>query len=240
MRFFTSLTILMYHKVDRIPRGAAHRGNYVLPAEFEKQLTALKSWGYESVTLNEWLAFREGKTSLPKKPLVISFDDGYRTTLTNAWPLLRSAGFSATVFLVSGLIGKTNSWDVDEIQEPLLDERDVREMQRGGCSFGSHTRTHVALTKTPAELAAQELSQSREELESLLGEPVTALCYPYAKQNSVVRGLARAAGYETALIGRGGVNRASRDPYALRRIKIDTTTTIAGLRRTLMRARLGF
>jgi peptidoglycan/xylan/chitin deacetylase (PgdA/CDA1 family) len=229
----------MYHKVDLIPPGAVHRGNYVLPAEFEKQLTALKSWGYESVTLNEWLAFRERKTALPKKPLLITFDDGYRTTLTNAWPLLRRAGFSATVFLVSELIGKTNSWDVDEIQEPLLDERDIREMKRGGCSFGSHTRTHVALTKTPLDIATQELSQSREALESLLGEPVTALCYPYAKQNSVVRELARAAGYESALIGRGGVNRVSRDPYALRRIKIDAATTIAGLRRTLMRARLG-
>lgn len=239
MRFFTSLPILMYHKVDLIPPGATHRGNYVLPAEFEIQLTALRSWGYETIRLEEWLAFRNGKTDLPKKPLVISFDDGYRTTLTNAWPLLRKTGFSATVFLVSGLIGKTNSWDENEIQEPLLDEADVLKMHGEGCSFGSHTRTHIALTKTPADIASRELNESREELETLLDEPVTSFCYPYAKQNAVVRGLVRAAGYNCALIGRGGVNRVSRDPYALRRIKIDGTTTIAGLRRTLLRARIG-
>jgi peptidoglycan/xylan/chitin deacetylase (PgdA/CDA1 family) len=211
----------------------------VLPEEFERQLTALRSWGYETVTLNEWVAFRKGSAGLPGKPLVISFDDGYRTTLTNAWPILRKAGFSATVFLVSGLIGKTNSWDEDELQEPLLDEADILKMHGEGCSFGSHTRTHVALTKTPADLASRELSESREELERLLGEPVTSFCYPYAKQNDSVRSLVRAAGYDCALIGRGGINRVSRDPFALRRIKIDTATTIAGLRRTLLRARVG-
>src|SRR5438270_9917959 len=169
MLFSTSLTILMYHKVDRIPPGARHRGNYVLPTEFEKQLEALKSWGYSSISFSEWTAYRRGEGKVPARPLVITFDDGYRSTLSNAWPILRAAGFSATIFLVSALIGKTNSWDEDEIQEPLLDDKDVLQMRREGAAFGSHTRTHVALTKTPQDIASRELADSREELEALLG-----------------------------------------------------------------------
>ncbi len=229
----------MYHKVNLLPPKARHQGNYVLPEAFDAQLAALKSWGYESVTFDDWLGFRDGSADLPKRPLIITFDDGYRSTHDIAWPLLRSHGFSATVFLVSGLIGKTNTWDTDEIQEPLLPLDEILEMQKGGMIFGSHTRTHAALTKIPPALAKSELEDSRNELEAMLGRHVTTLCYPYAKQNQAVRDLTRRAGYRSAVIGKGGVNRASADAYALRRIKIDTRTTIPRLRWTLLRARFG-
>ena len=237
MRFFTSLTILMYHKVDRIPPGVRHPGNYVLPEAFEAQLAALRAWNYESVSFEQWLAYREGKGRIPRRPLIITFDDGYRSTYEIAWPALQRWGFSAMVFLVSDLIGKTNRWDADELQEPLLNEAEIRKMEAGGVSFGSHTKTHAALTKLSREQTSVELRQSRRALESLLGARLTTLCYPYAKQNSVVRHLARQAGYRVAVIGRGGTNRVWRDPFALRRIKIDTRMTIPRLRRTLARGR---
>jgi peptidoglycan/xylan/chitin deacetylase (PgdA/CDA1 family) len=227
----------MYHKVDRIPPGARHLGNYVLPEAFQAQLTALKDWNYEPVSFEQWLAYREGKARLPRRPLIITFDDGYRSTYEIAWPALKRSGFPATVFLVSDLIGKTNLWDVDELQEPLLNEREIREMQAGGMTFGSHTRTHPALTKLSREQASGELRDSRRALESLLDEPVTTLCYPYAKQNSTVRELAREAGYRAAVIGKGGTNRVWADRYALRRIKVDSETTIPRFRRTLARGR---
>jgi peptidoglycan/xylan/chitin deacetylase (PgdA/CDA1 family) len=89
------------------------------------------------------------------------------------------------------------------------------------------------LTKISREEAVRELEGSRKNLESLLARPVTALCYPFAKQNRIVRGLVRQAGYATAVIGRGGTNRVWTDQYALRRIKIDTSTTIEGLSKRL-------
>ena len=239
MRFSTSLTILMYHKVDRIPPKAKHVGNYVLPEAFESQLAALRSWSYESIGFEQWLEFRKNGGQLPRRPLIITFDDGYRSTYLNAWPALKRAGFSATVFLVSDLIGKTNSWDADEIQEPLLNDREILEMRAAGIAFGSHTKTHAALTKISESQAKLELAGSRRTLEELLGSPVTTLCYPYAKQNSAVRAIAREAGYKSAVIGRGGLNRRSTDPYALRRIKIDTRTSLRSLKLALLRGRLG-
>jgi peptidoglycan/xylan/chitin deacetylase (PgdA/CDA1 family) len=225
----------MYHKVDRILPGTRYPGNHVLPEAFDEQLAELRRWNYQSITLEQWIAYKEKRAGLPRRPIIITFDDGYRSTYHTAWPILRRYGFSATVFLVASLIGKTNAWDVDERQEPLLNESEIREMQSGAITFGSHTQSHRALTRIPLEEAARELADSRKILESLLDRPVTALCYPFAKQNRTIRGLARKAGYNAAVVGRGGTNRVWTDQYALRRIKVDTSTTISELRRKLRR-----
>ena len=225
----------MYHKVDRILPGTRYPGNHVLPEAFDEQLAELRRWNYQSITLEQWIAYKEKRAGLPRRPIIITFDDGYRSTYHTAWPILRRYGFSATVFLVASLIGKTNAWDVDDRQEPLLNESEIREMQSGAITFGSHTQSHRALTRIPLEEAARELADSRRILESLLDRPVTALCYPFAKQNRTIRGLARKAGYNAAVIGRGGTNRVWTDQYALRRIKVDTSTTISELRRKLRR-----
>ena len=225
----------MYHKVDRILPGTRYPGNHVLPEAFDEQLAELKRWNYQSITLEQWIAYKEKRSELPHRPIIITFDDGYRSTYDTAWPILQRYRFSATVFLVASLIGKTNAWDVEERQEPLLNESEIREMQRGAITFGSHTQSHRALTKIPLEEAARELAESRKILESLLDRPVTTLCYPYAKQNRTIKDLARKAGYNAAVIGRGGTNRVWTDQYALRRIKVDTSTTISGLRKKLRR-----
>jgi peptidoglycan/xylan/chitin deacetylase (PgdA/CDA1 family) len=223
----------MYHKVDRILPGTWYPGNHVLPEAFEEQLAELKRWNYQSITLEQWIAFKETRAELPPRPIIITFDDGYQSTYHTAWPALQRYGFSATVFLVAGLIGKANVWDVQERQEPLLNESEIREMQRGGITFGSHTRSHRALTRIPLEEAARELADSRVMLESLLGRPVTSLCYPYAKQNRAIRSLAQKTGYDAAVIGRGGRNWLWTDRYALRRIKVDTSMTIGQLGKKL-------
>jgi peptidoglycan/xylan/chitin deacetylase (PgdA/CDA1 family) len=225
----------MYHKVDQISPGTRYPGNHVLPEAFEDQLAELKRSRYESITLEQWIAYKDKRATIPRNPIIITFDDGYRSTYHTAWPTLQRYGFSATVFLVTDLIGKTNAWDVDERQEPLLAENEIREMQRGGISFGSHTQSHRALTKISLDEAARELRDSRKTLESLLERPVTSLCYPFAKQNRAIRNLARETGYSAAVIGRGGTNAVWTDQYGLRRIKIDTATTTDQFRKKLQR-----
>src|SRR5207244_4000192 len=78
--------ILTYHKVDRMPPGARYLRNYVLPEQFAAQLAALASWGYRTVSFGDWLAYRRGAGSLPRRPIILSFDDGYRSTYEVAWP----------------------------------------------------------------------------------------------------------------------------------------------------------
>jgi peptidoglycan/xylan/chitin deacetylase (PgdA/CDA1 family) len=229
------LPILMYHAVDRIPPNARSPRLYVPPAQFEAQLATLARLGYQTISFGDWLAHRRGEGSLPRRPIIITFDDGYRSLAQHAWPLLHRFGFSATVFLVSDLIGKTNAWDPPEPVEALLTGPQIMEMQADGIAFESHTRTHPALTMIPAEDALEQLATSRLALSSLLGAPVTILCYPYGKQNDSVRDLARQAGYQAAVIARPRLNSTRTDPFRLTRLWMDQHTSPARLRWTLLR-----
>ncbi len=233
------LAILMYHKVDERPSGVHNSGNYVAPAQFAEQADALKAWGYETIDFEQWLDGTRGarRASLPPKPMIITFDDGYTCFDRNAWPVLRARGIGATVFLVSGQIGGTNAWDTDEPQETLLDAERIHALQKDGVRFGSHSVTHRALARIPAADALDELTRSRVQLTELLGRGADILAYPFSNQSSAVRDLARRAGYRAAVRGRGRMNWPGTDPWGLRRIKVEPTTTIESLERTLFRER---
>src|SRR6266480_1225864 len=90
------LPILKYHKVDRIPPAARYLRNYVLPEQFAAQLAALERWGYETISFTDWLAYRNGTTALPRRPIILTFDDGYRSTYEIAWTLLQRCSSSPT------------------------------------------------------------------------------------------------------------------------------------------------
>src|SRR2546430_14102696 len=100
------LPILMYHKVDRLPPppGARYLRNYVLPEQFEAQLAALRRWGYETISFADWLAYRRGGGTLPRRPIILTFDHGYRSTCAIAWPLLERHHATPTAFLRPYLI----------------------------------------------------------------------------------------------------------------------------------------
>jgi peptidoglycan/xylan/chitin deacetylase (PgdA/CDA1 family) len=231
------LPILMYHVVDRMPRGARSPRNYVTPERFEAQLAMLARLGHRTISFADWLAYRRGAGELPQRPIILTFDDGYRSTAQIAWPILQQFGFGATVFLVSDLIGKTNAWDEPPPGEPLLDSGEIVAMQADGVHFESHSRTHAPLTMIAPERVREELTASRAALHHLLGRAVTVLCYPYGKENPVVRALTREAGYEAAVIARYRMNTTRTDPYRLTRIRVDQTMSPARLRWTLFRLR---
>ena len=227
----------MYHKVDEIPEGVRNPDNYVLPEQFDAQLAALSGWGYTFITLEDWMEFRANRRQLPPQPIAITLDDGYLSNHNIAWPILRRRSATATVFLVADLLGQTNRWDANEMQEPLLGLPEIRAMQAGGIHFGSHTCTHRSLTDLSTEEAFQELTQSRAKLEAILERPVTSLAYPYNNNNFQVRALARKAGYKAAVLGRGRTNARWTSPWALRRIAVDSRTTVEELGRRLKRVR---
>ena len=232
------LTILMYHKIDEPSTWVRFPGNYVTPSAFEAQMRALNAWGYETIAFEQWLDYRSGfARAIPRRPLIVTFDDGYTCFDRNAWPVLRSLGMGATVFLVAGQIGGTNAWDREEQQEQLLDADRIKALQAEGVSFGSHSFSHPPLAKTAPDRALEELTRSRTELGALLGREVTVLAYPFSNQNSLVRDLARQAGYRCAVRGKGRMNWRYTDPFGLRRIKVEHDMTVDDLRRRLARER---
>lgn len=225
--------ILMYHKIAPIDRRSKVPGHYVHPGLFHRHLSLLKAFGFETVSLAT--LFRE---PLPKRPVVITFDDGYRNYLTHALPALKAKEFTATVFLVANQIGGTNAWDValGDVEEPLMSEADLLAAKLGGTEFGSHTLDHVHLDQVDADTAWDQIATSKALLEERLGLPVTTFCYPYGGRTPDVEKMVERAGYSSACSVSKGVNTPSTERYALRRINVRSDTWTPVLLAKLWRA----
>ena len=148
-----------------------------------------------------------------------------------------AAAWAPWSFSSSGQIGGTNAWDPGQPQERLLDAERIVALQRDGARFGSHTATHRPLARMPAADALDEMTRSRAALGELLGREVDVLAYPFSNQSRAVRELAHRAGYRAAVRGKGRMNGPRTDPFGLRRIKVEPTTTVDGLKRILFRER---
>jgi peptidoglycan/xylan/chitin deacetylase (PgdA/CDA1 family) len=202
----STLPILMYHRVAT--DGPAGLARYrVSPDDFEAQLAHLRSAGYTSVTFEEWRQAMATKHPLPGRRVLLTFDDGYRDFLVEAWPRLKRYGFSATVFLPTAHIGGTSSWDQAWGEPaPLLDWSEIFALDREGVQFGAHTVTHSPLTSLTPTAAAAELLRCRTVLQENLGERVVSLAYPFGDHDAVIRTIAASCGY---LYGVSCENRAA-------------------------------
>ena len=218
---------LLYHKVAEIPRDAAFRCNYVTPRKFAAQLRYLRAAGFTGISFGQYLAYRRGAASLPRRPIVISFDDGYRSNLEIAAPILRRYGFTATIFVVAGLLGATNEWDLGERQEPLLSASDVQALHAQGFEIQSHTLTHQHLTAISRDHAMHELRESRSRLESIIDDQVSVIAYPWGESNDETRRMCEAAGYACGVVVRRRTNFDDTPLLELRRIGINDDTSFA-------------
>jgi len=197
-------------------------GGTVLPDEFAQQMQWLKEQSYQTISLEDLVQGVDESQSLPEKPVIITFDDGYRDLKQNAFPILQSFCFGATVFLVSDLVGQNGSWDISYgcTLAPLLSWDEMREVQTGGIHFESHADTHVSLTSLLPDEAHEEIRRSKHTIENKLGRTVRFLCYPYGEYNEKVKQWTRESGYLGACTIAGGKNGPDCDRYAIRRIMI--------------------
>jgi peptidoglycan/xylan/chitin deacetylase (PgdA/CDA1 family) len=229
--------MLLYHKVGPPPVGSRHPEISVTPDRFAAHLSLLRALRCTTVTIARYVAYRRGAATLPPRAVVVTFDDGYMDNYEHALPALQRAGATATIFLVSERLGMTNAWDAYEPQVPLLDAARVREMQRAGVDFQSHTATHARLTDVPPATALDELRRSRDSLEQLLGAPVETIAYPWGSHDDTVLRLAEDAGYAAGAIVRRRANFDRTPMLALRRIPVYDHTPTAQLAWDLVRLR---
>lgn len=176
------LAVPMYHKIGDAPRGSKLKKLWVAEDDFRRQCAALVKDGWTSLHFSELAAIRDGRRPLPKKPVVITFDDGYENNFTAAHPVLKEFGLKANLFLVYETTGRHNAWH-DPATEPwqrMLDWAQVREMLDSGVwDVGSHTMRHAHLPSLGFEDAAWEIGESKKRLEDKLGRPMLAFGYPY-------------------------------------------------------------
>ena len=215
-----AVPILMYHEVAPVARADFARFT-VAPADFAWQMAWLARGGFTAVGLDELLAARAGRAALPRRPVVLTFDDGFADSGRHAPPILERHGFTATFYLVAGLVGQGSRWLRQEVgfELPLMDWDTVHRLRARGHRFGSHTVSHPRLARTEPTACREELARSRALLEAGLGEPVVHLAYPFGSHDETVVRLAGEVGYVTACTTLEG---RSRDEGALelRRIPV--------------------
>ena len=225
--------ILMYHKVDSV----AYSRYWVSDELFARQMSALKAYGYQTISLTDFLNYRAGKATLPEHPIIITFDDGYQDFYTHAVPILMSKGLTATMFLPTGKIGtsekdrQNNSWDTKEAAYPtnhlIWDE--VRACIKDGFQVGSHTVTHPDLASIPDSQVKQELARSRADIQDKLGLDVDIFSYPGGSgaDNQTVHADLQEAGYRAAVTSsRGIANTATSAIYSLPRLMITERNSV--------------
>ena len=207
----TKIPILIYHRVSA--DGDIDRFSHLLAIEesrFAAQMRRLVDEGFETLTVSDFLAVRNGSAGMPERAVSISFDDGYENTYVHALPILQRYGLKATFFIISGLVGTKD----------YLNWNQLLEMKAAGMNIESHTHTHPVLTELPREKIREELRTSKEILEGKLGSKITVLSVPGGFTNAVVSEIARDLGYEALCTSLPGLNRIDDTGFELDRISI--------------------
>lgn len=199
----------LIRRADRAPAGAALPGPWVSGSLFAAQMRALARAGYRAVTLGRVVAAWTAGAPLPARPLVVSFDDGYRSDYTRAAPVLRRLGWAGTLNL-----------ELRDAGAGGLSYARIRRLIRDGWEVDSHTLTHPDLTTVSAARLRRELVASRAEIRRRLGQLAAGFCYPSGRYDARAEAAVGAAGYRTALTERPGWARPPDDRVALPRIRV--------------------
>ena len=207
----TIIPILDYHNFT-IEESSSYKINII---EFEKQMDYLAAHNYSVISLSELLkVLRTGK--LPPKPIAITIDDGYKSTYTLAYPVLKKYNFPATLFIYTNFIEK-NSYS--------LTWEEIREMTKNNIEIGSHTLSHCNLLKykknenyeTYLARVKKEIFLSKEILESKIERKTKYFAYPYGTYSSTIKDLVIQAGYEGIANANSMNNTLDIDSFSLNR-----------------------
>jgi peptidoglycan/xylan/chitin deacetylase (PgdA/CDA1 family)/glycosyltransferase involved in cell wall biosynthesis len=216
--------IMMYHKVVDQTLETKHR-IFVTKKTFQKHLQFYKWRGFETINfadLSDFWNFRRPMSEFPRKPLMITFDDGYLNNLQNAVPLLQGFGFKSTVFLLASTKVKSNAWDAADgtPQLPLMNSIERLQLKKTGQEVGSHGFSHEKLTSMNETQTKDEVQNSKLALEKEFGAPVFVYAYTYGLKNEFSEKSVADSGYDFAVNTTTGGLHIADNPFSLFRVSI--------------------
>lgn len=199
--------ILYYHAISDETWGIEEL--FVSPTRFEEQMKYLSENNYDVIT------FKNLNDIQPyKKPVILTFDDGYENNYTEAYPILKKYGFKAVIFLTTQYLNQTHylkDWQVREMGD-LID-------------FESHTLSHPDLTSISFEALQTELLDSQKIIENLTGQKPLAFAYPFGIFNkNVIDSVKKIYDYATTIDS--GLTNIKDDPYTIKRVYVPRNTTL--------------
>jgi peptidoglycan/xylan/chitin deacetylase (PgdA/CDA1 family) len=205
--------IVEYHAIQPPVAGSPYPQLFVPQADFEAQMTWLHDHGYEAVTLKTVERAWDGRGELPKKPVVVTFDDGYRSQFVGGFPIMQRFGWPGVLDL--------------KAQGSDLPDADARKMIGAGWELASHTINHLDVTTLDQAGLVREIGQSRQELQNRFGVRVTNFCYPAGHYDQAAIAELHRAGYVGATTELPGLAERS-DPYTLARLEIELDDGLQG------------
>lgn len=219
--------ILMYHYLSTPPQDAdPYRLDLsVKPELFAAQLDRMQAEHYTTISLYDLLANLTQGKPLPAKPVIITFDDGYRDSYENAFPLLQARGMKATFFVITDFIDQKLP---DYLTWPM-----AREMLAAGMSIESHSRNHASLRKRDHDFLVWQALGSLETIKFELGVQPRFICYPGGEYDQATIDIFKSANYWGGITTLQGATQRSDDLFELHRVRIRGTTSADELSRLL-------
>ncbi|MBV9282815.1 MAG: polysaccharide deacetylase family protein, partial [Chloroflexi bacterium] len=210
--------VVIFHHIKWLTPAddAMERGLTVLPSQFQAELAYLARAHYHTIGAAQLVRYLRLGGSLPPKPVVLTFDDGYRDVYPNAYRLLRQQHMTATFFIVPGFLNTPR----------YLTWTQVEDMSAHGMDIESHTMTHPDLTTLSPSRRWYELTESRRELESRLHRSIRVFAYPYGAFAGLTGEVAK-AGYWGAFTTQAGWWQRRSDLLTLPRVYSHLTDTVA-------------
>jgi len=206
------LPILMYHYVEYVKdKGDTIRQSLnTTPYTFERQLITLKDAGYTFLTPSDLVSALEGRSKLPQKPIILSFDDGYRDFYTDAFPLLKKYNAKAVQYVIAGFLGKPN----------FMYKSQVEELGKSGLvEVGAHTVHHLWLKQLNPKTVTYEVEESKKALEKILGATIHSFAYPYGAFDEQTITIVKVAGFTNAMSTIPGTEITEQNRYFLYRLR---------------------
>jgi peptidoglycan/xylan/chitin deacetylase (PgdA/CDA1 family) len=212
----SKIPVLMYHRLTTDPHKTDSLT--ILQKTFSEHMNYLKAHGYNTISIDQLYSYRTKNTPLPKKPVMITFDDGYVSNYTMAYPILKANKQKATVFMIANEI---------DIKSDALTSKQLKEMDVNNFRVESHTNKHENLaTLTYAEQLAT-ITKAKQTLEKLLGRRVRYLAYPFGAYNSNTKNATHDAGYKLGISTDAGFTSKQDNRYTINRIFINSTDTLS-------------
>lgn len=228
-----NIPILMYHQIVDEGFTSPHK-IYITEKNFEKHLLFFKKEGFTTLTFKDLYEFKMGLKDFslfPKKPLILTFDDGYVNNLTKAAPLLKKYGFTGVIYLLAHH-HTSNYWDSDS-GAPNMELMNASQRQEISqfMEIGSHGFDHKKLSNMSLEEAQTEITDSKKALESEFHQTIYSYAYTYGIRHEFSSLIAASADYKYAVNTTTGGFHHEEDPYSLFRVSIFPTDDERSLKR---------
>jgi peptidoglycan/xylan/chitin deacetylase (PgdA/CDA1 family) len=214
------LPILCYHHVES---SGVEPGPVAIPIDlFKRHLDVLVRGGFATITLSHLVDVLDGNGVLPRRPVILTFDDGFQSFAENAMPAILARNMTAIVFVLADLLGAVSNWDKSKghPSREMMGEDCLRHVLKAGMQVGVHGCKHRDLTVCSMDELIEELVRSKQKLEGMFGVGMEHFCYPYGRYSKAILSIVAKAGYRAAAALSTCEPTVTSNRYLLRRIAL--------------------